>query len=62
MVTYRGKKYDGTNFAARHPGGSIIWAANGRDVEEVWKEHGVGWHKDTSYILEAIKSWPEVTT
>ena len=60
VVTYRGKTYDGTEFAARHPGGSIIWAANGRDVEEVWKEHGVDWHADKDFIVEMIKNWPEV--
>ena len=60
VVTYRGKTYDGTDFAARHPGGSIIWRANGRDVEEVWKEHGVDWHANKDFIVEMIKNWPEV--
>ena len=62
VVTYRGKQYDGTAFAARHPGGSIIWAANGRDVEEVWKEHGVDWHANAqhAFIGKMIQKWPEV--
>ena len=64
VVTYRGKTYDGTDFAARHPGGSIIWAAHGRDVEEVWREHGVQWHANAqhAFIGEMIRNWPEVTT
>ena len=64
VVTYRGKTYDGTDFAARHPGGSIIWRAHGRDVEEVWKEHGVDWHADAkhAFIGEMIQKWPDVTT
>ena len=40
IVTYKGKKYDGTHYVKHHPGRSLIWKAHGRDVEEAWREHG----------------------
>ena len=45
IVRYQGKEVDLTEFSKRHPGGDIIWEANGKDVETVWEEQGVPWHK-----------------
>lgn len=60
IVTYRGHKYDGTEFVQNHPGGSLIWKAHGRDVEEAWREHGVAWHGKKASIDKMIRSWPRV--
>ena len=59
-MTYKGKKYDGTHFVQHHPGGSLIWKAHGRDVEEAWREHGVEWHADPNhaFIGKMIENWP----
>lgn len=63
IVTYRGQRYDATAFAQRHPGGSVIWRANGRDLDEVWEEFGVGWHANEkhAYIDRMIRRWPRVS-
>ena len=62
IVTYKGQKYDATDFAARHPGGPVIWRAQGRDLEAVWRENGVEWHGDTdyAYIDKMIRSWRKI--
>lgn len=64
IVTYKGQKYDATDFAARHPGGPVIWRAQGRDLEKVWRENGVAWHGDAdhAYIDKMIRSWPKVSS
>lgn len=55
---YKGNVYDLTKFVNEHPGGSVILNAAGKNLEEVWKEFGVGWHNNntsTKNILEKYK-------
>ena len=55
VVKYKGKSVDLTRFAAKHPGGSVIWKAQGKDVETVWKEQGVAWHAANEKVLKVLE-------
>ena len=55
IVEYQGKTVDLTGFAANHPGGSVIWEARGKDVEEVWKKKGVAWHADKPTVKRTLE-------
>ena len=55
VVKYKGKSVDLTRFASRHPGGSVIWKAQGKDVETVWKEQGVSWHATNETVLKELE-------
>jgi cytochrome b involved in lipid metabolism len=57
ITTYKGDKYDITEFEKNHPGGSIIKNANGRDLEEVWKEMGYEWHLTNNRVLAELKKY-----
>ena len=58
VVKHKGRSVDLTTFASQHPGGSVIWNAQGRDVEAVWNEQDVGWHAANKAVLEVLGSTP----
>lgn len=45
-IIYKGLVYNITPFIKKHPGGTLIKNALGRDVSLVWKEFNVGWHSN----------------
>ena len=56
IVFFRGQKYDATDYANNHPGDKVIWEAQGRDLEEVWREKGLQWHVASSRVQAALQS------
>lgn len=57
ITTFKGKKYDLTEFVSKHPGGSIIKKANGKDLEKVWKKYNVKWHLKDKHVLAHLKEY-----
>ena len=55
ITFYKGEKYDLTPYINKHPGGSIIKNAIGKNVEEVWEQYGVKWHLKKQSCNEAFK-------
>ncbi len=55
ITFYKGEKYDLSNYISIHPGGSIINKAINKDIEKVWEENNVGWHKNNKYIIKHLK-------
>ena len=55
LVKYSGDTIDLTNFANTHPGGSVIWQAQGKDVEEIWKNMGQPWHATSDTVQQVLK-------
>ena len=54
---YKGEIYDITNFVKNHPGGNIIKNAGGKDIEIIWEEYGVEWHKNSNIVMENLKKY-----
>ena len=57
IVNYKGEEYDISDFVKRHPGGSIIQNARNRNLEEVWDEFGVSWHKNNSNVMSVLEKY-----
>jgi hypothetical protein len=57
ISTYKGKKYDLTEWNKLHSGGMVIDKANGKDLEDVWNNHGVGWHKSNRNVKKVLKKY-----
>lgn len=57
ITTFKGKKYDLTEFVSKHPGGSIIKKAKGKDLEKVWKKYDVKWHLKDDNVLNILKQY-----
>ena len=58
VATYRGKRYDVTPFLPAHPGGRAnLMRVKGGDLEEVWKENGVGWHASNPRVQKVLKRY-----
>ena len=55
ITTFKGDKYDLTDFAKSHPGGAVIWQANGKDLEQVWNDTGNGWHLKNETVMNVLK-------
>jgi cytochrome b involved in lipid metabolism len=55
--TYENNVYNITNYISKHPGGSIIKNAIGKDLSEVWTKFGVAWHMDNSSILSKLERY-----
>tara|TARA_Y100001970_G_C14257575_1_gene876667 strand:- start:4471 stop:6402 length:1932 start_codon:yes stop_codon:yes gene_type:complete len=49
--------YDITEFIKMHPGGSVIEKSLGKDLEEVWEETGVSWHKNNKLVNEYLSKY-----
>ena len=57
IVTYKGEKYDVTDFVPRHPGGvSNILKAADQDLDQIWAQNGVGWHAKNMRVASVLKS------
>lgn len=54
---YKNNVYDITNFVPNHPGGKIILKSGGKNLEKVWEENGVSWHKNNSNVLKKLKEY-----
>jgi len=46
--------YNITEFIKIHPGGAVIEKSLGKDVNEVWGENGVSWHKNNKLVNEYL--------
>ena len=57
LVFYNGETYDITDFISKHPGGSIIKNAIGKNLEEVWEKYGVNWHLNNSRVMDTLKKY-----
>jgi len=60
IVTYKGQRYDLTDFIAKHPGGTIIKKALGENapsLEQVWKDNKVGWHNKNPYVMKILEKY-----
>lgn len=57
IVYYKGNSYNITEFINNHPGGSIIKKALGKDLESVWKDHKVLWHKTNTEVLKVLETY-----
>ena len=55
ITFYKGEKYDLTPYINKHPGGSIIKNAIGKNVEEVWEKYGVKWHLKNNHVMKHLK-------
>lgn len=54
LVNYKGNQYDIASFVPQHPGGSVIKKAKEKDLETIWKEHGVSWHNDNPRVQQKL--------
>ena len=54
-VSYKNGVYDVTDFVEGHPGGEIILAAAGSDIEPFWKHYAVHHTNETYAILEELR-------
>lgn len=54
---YNNNVYDITGYVSRHPGGSTILNAAGKDIEEVWNSMGFGWHASNQRILNRLEEF-----
>ena len=58
IATYKGNRYNLTEWAPQHPGGKHwIELANGKDLETLWNEKGLAWHMDTPYIMDILEKY-----
>jgi len=59
IITYKGERYDLTEFIPKHPGGTIIRKALETDkpLEQVWKDNDVGWHMKNPYVLKILEKY-----
>jgi cytochrome b involved in lipid metabolism len=53
-VIFKDSVYDITDFLKIHPGGSIIKAALGKNVEEVWNNYFVSWHLKNKKVISVL--------
>jgi uncharacterized protein with NAD-binding domain and iron-sulfur cluster len=65
-IIYKGLVYNITPFIKKHPGGTLIKNALGRDISLVWKEFNVGWHskiistrKLKKYLIGKVANYQE---
>jgi len=54
---YKGKVYNITSFADKHPGGYIILQAGGKDLEKVWKDNNMSWHESNYLVQNTLKDY-----
>jgi cytochrome b involved in lipid metabolism len=55
--TYENNVYNITDYISKHPGGSIIKNAIGKDLSEIWTKFGVAWHMDNLSILSKLETY-----
>ena len=49
------ERYDLTAFAKEHPGGAVIWEANGKQLSEAWES--VPWHEQSDRVKKVLKKY-----
>jgi cytochrome b involved in lipid metabolism len=54
---YEGHVYDVTDFITKHPGGSIILKAGGKNLKSVWEDNNVGWHMKNMYVSNTLEKY-----
>ena len=54
---YEGYVYDMTDFISKHPGGSVILKAGGKNLKSVWEAEGVGWHLKNIYVANTLEKY-----
>lgn len=57
IVYYQGSKYDITDFIDTHPGGSIISQSIGKDLDKVWDQYNVSWHKNNINVKKILDKY-----
>ena len=57
IVYYKNNKYDITDFIPKHPGGSIINNAKNKNLDEVWDEYNVSWHKTNPKVQNTLEKY-----
>ena len=57
IVYYKNNKYDITDFIPKHPGGSIINNAKNKNLDEVWDEYKVSWHKTNQNVQNTLEKY-----
>ena len=57
ITTYKGEKYDLTDYQLKHPGGGLIKKAAGRDLEKAWKQNGVSGHLNNPRVMNVLKKY-----
>jgi uncharacterized protein with NAD-binding domain and iron-sulfur cluster len=60
IITYKGQRYDLTDFIPKHPGGTIIKKAlvgDGGPLEQVWKDNKVEWHLKNPYVMKILEKY-----
>jgi hypothetical protein len=60
IITFKGEKYDITEFIPKHPGGTIIKKAlesGEQPLEKVWKENNVAWHMKNPYVMRTLEKY-----
>jgi cytochrome b involved in lipid metabolism len=59
IITFKGQKYDMTDFIPKHPGGSIIkrMLSNKDPLEKVWKDNDVAWHMKNPYVMSILEKY-----
>lgn len=57
ISTFKGKKYDLTDWNKLHPGGPVLDKANGKDLMDVWKKNGVGWHLSNNKVMKTLEKY-----
>ena len=54
---YEGHVYDITEFITKHPGGSVILKAGGKNLKTVWEKEGVEWHIKNKYVMNILDKY-----
>ena len=59
IITYKGERYDITEFVPKHPGGSVIntLLKSDRPLEKVWKDAKVEWHMKNPYVMKLLEKY-----
>ena len=59
IITFKGEKYDLTDFVPKHPGGTIIKRklSTSDPLEKVWKDNDVAWHMKNPYVLSILEKY-----
>jgi len=59
IITYKGNRYDITEFVPKHPGGSVIntLLKSDKPLEKVWKEAKVEWHMKNPYVMKLLEKY-----
>ncbi len=54
---YKNNVYDLTNFVKDHPGGDIILNTAGKNMETVWDDYGMSWHKKNTSVMNILNKY-----